>query len=134
MDTTRERIYREFAVARDQRDIVKSLCLDDKVNQMDTTLRTAGERLKAFEQASRLGDREGANHERMMLNVLGERARAIDLEARACVDKKSLEKGDVPAGGDGGYLEPPLPGEEVTVSFPVAPVVIEPPACASCFR
>jgi hypothetical protein len=132
MDATRQRIYRDYAAARDQRDIVKSLCLDDKLNQIDVALRTAGEHLRALEQASRIGDRDAVNHERMLLDVLGERARAVDGEAHACVDKTTIEKGE-PDGG-GRFEEPPRPGEEATVAFPVPPVIIEPPACASCFR
>src|SRR4051812_12637314 len=91
IDLCRDRIYRDYAAAREQRDIVKSLCLDDKLNQMDMALRTAGEHLHALEQAARTGDRDAANHERTLLGVLRDRAHVVDQEARACMDKKHLD-------------------------------------------
>ena len=48
MESVRSVIRRELSDARQQRDVVKTLCLNDKLNQVDVALRSANERSRAM--------------------------------------------------------------------------------------
>src|SRR5579863_1480472 len=52
MDTSRSVVRRQLEQARAQRDVVKTLCLNDKLNQLDVAIRSARERRQALEAAA----------------------------------------------------------------------------------
>ena len=52
MDGQRGTVRRMLEEARAQRDVVKTLCLDDKLNQIDVALRNARDRKAAIEGAA----------------------------------------------------------------------------------
>ncbi len=131
MDHIREGVRRDLEEARQKGDVVKKLCLDDKLNQLDVALQKATDREKALEAAVKASDAELSNHEYTILSVLNQRAQALDAEAKLCIGKEIVAVGDSSTQMD---IEGVLPGEEETVSFPTPPLVTEPPVCASCFR
>jgi len=131
MDHVRESVRRDLEEARSKGDVVKKLCLDDKLNQLDIALRKAGEREKALENAVRINDTELSNHEFTILSVLNQRATALDAEAKLCIGKEVVAVGDSSTQMD---IEVAMPDEAQTTAFPTPPLVTEPPACASCFR
>ena len=47
MDGSRMVVRRQLETARAQRDVVKTLCLNDKLNQLDVAIRSARERRKS---------------------------------------------------------------------------------------
>ena len=53
MDSARSTVRRMLEEARSQRDVVKTLCLDDKLNQIDVAIRTAGDHKLNFDGAVR---------------------------------------------------------------------------------
>jgi hypothetical protein len=57
--------------AREDRDVVKTLCLSDKLSQLDVTLRSAKDRLLALRSATSRGDTELANHEFTIMDTGG---------------------------------------------------------------
>jgi hypothetical protein len=130
MEQVRSRIQRELQDARRKRDVVKALCLDDKLNQIDVAIRSAEERRQSLEAATTSGDRELANHEFTILGVLHQRAQAINSEANMCIGQ---ETGFVGESSVVMEVDPQLPAED-TAEFPPFPLVIQPPNCASCFR
>jgi len=131
MERVRESVRRDLEEARSKGDVVKKLCLDDKLNQLDIALRKASEREKALENAVKVSDAELSNHEFTILSVLNQRATALDAEAKLCIGKEIVSVGDSSTQMD---VEGAMPGEEQTTAFPTPPLVTEPPACASCFR
>lgn len=131
MERVRDGIRRDLEEARNKGDVVKKLCLDDKLNQLDIALRKASEREKALESAVKLNDVELSNHEFTILSVLNQRSTSLDAEAKLCIGKEVVSVGDSSIQVD---VETQLPGEDVTTNFPTPALVVEPPACASCFK
>jgi hypothetical protein len=131
MDHIREGVRRDLEEARNKGDVVKKLCLDDKLNQLDIALQKATDRTKALDNAVKAGDSELSNHEFTILNVLYQRSQALDAEAKLCIGKEIVAVGESSTQME---FEGILPGEEATVNFPIPPIIVEPPTCSSCFR
>jgi hypothetical protein len=130
METIRTSIRRDLEEAREQRDVVKTLCLNDKLNQIDVALRSAGERQRSLELAAGRGDKDLANHEFTILSVLHQRAQQLDAEAKQCIGK---EVGFVGESSVTMNVDPNLPFDDPT-DYPEMIHILEPPQCASCFR
>jgi hypothetical protein len=133
MDSSRTGVRRQLETARAQRDVVKTLCLNDKLNQLDVAIRSARERRQSLEAAVQRSDADLANHEFTILSVLRQRSDQLSAEANQCIGQEAGFVGDsavtaqiepgIPP--DPGKFEPPPPGE---VGVP------EPPSCMSCFK
>src|SRR6266850_354446 len=63
MGVTGGSVRRMLEQARSQRDVVKTLCLNDKLNQIDVAIRSAQDRRAALEQANIRKDPDLSNHE-----------------------------------------------------------------------
>lgn len=131
MERIRETVRRELEDARNKKDVVKTLCLDDKLNQLDVALRKVQDRTKALQAAVDRGDSELSGHEYTIVAVLHQRALQLDAEARQCIGKEIVSVGESDTKLE---IEGDLPGEEQTTTFPVPPIITEPPTCASCFQ
>jgi len=130
METTRENIRRNLEDARQQRDVVKTLCLNDKLNQLDVAIRSATERKRGLDLAASRGDKDLANHEFTILSVLFQRGQQLDAEAKQCIGK---EVGFVGESSTTVNVNPNLPLEDPT-DLPDVTVITQPPNCASCVR
>ena len=130
MEGTRSVIRRELSDARQQRDVVKTLCLNDKLNQVDVALRSATERKRALQLAANRGDADLSNHEFTILSVLDQRVKQLDAEAKQCVGKEIGIVGESSTTLD---VEPGLPDEDPS-EYPSIPTIVEPPMCSTCFR
>jgi hypothetical protein len=128
MEGGRTSVAKQLAKARQERDVVKTLCLNDKLNQLDVALRSATERRGALELAAKRGDGDLSNHEFTILSVLRSRADQIMVEANQCVGEEAGFAGDaaVSMTVDG------VPDDDADV--PDFTVVVEPPQCLSCFQ
>jgi uncharacterized protein YqeY len=129
MDAARLQIRRMLETARSQRDVVKTLCLNDKLNQMDVALRSARERRQSLERAATRKDSDLANHEFTILNVLRQRTDQLTAEANLCIGK---EIEDVGASAVTSSVDPGMPREDPS-EYPNSTVIVEPPVCSSCF-
>ena len=129
MEAARATIRRMLETARSQRDVVKTLCLNDKLNQMDVALRSARERRAALELAVSRKDADLANHEFTILNVLRQRTDQLTAEANLCIGKEAEYIGDSAVTST---IDPGMPREDPS-EYPNEPVIVEPPACSSCF-
>lgn len=129
MDSTRNNVRRQLETARTQRDVVKVLCLNDKLNQIDVTIRSARERKQALEAAAQRNDAELASHEFTILGVLRQRADQLTSEANQCIgdDPISIDEGAVIATVEDVPKEDPS-------EYPSSDVVVDLPSCASCFK
>ena len=130
METMRNSVRRELEDARQQRDVVKTLCLNDKLNQLDVAIRSAGERKRALELAAGRNDQELANHEFTILSVLYQRAQQLDAEAKQCIGK---EFGFVGESSVTMETDPGMPMEDPT-EYVDPTFIAEPPNCASCYK
>jgi hypothetical protein len=131
IDAIRVNVESELQQARDKGDVVKTLCLDDKLKQLEKALQGASEREKALAAAVKASDAELSNHEYTILSVLNQRAIGLDAEAKLCIGKEVVSVGDSSSKMD---VDGNLPGEDTTVSFPTSSLITEPPNCSSCFR
>ncbi len=130
MDSAAQNVRKMLAKAREERDVVKSLCLDDKLTQMDVTRRSAGERVDALRQATARQDRELATHEYTILVVLKERVAQLSAEANQCIGVEAGFVGDSKVTVD---IDPNLPSEDPS-EYPYNPIITVPPGCVSCVQ
>src|SRR5689334_10439619 len=89
MDGSRAVVRRQLETARAQRDVVKTLCLNDKLNQIDVAIRSARERRQALESAAQRNDADLANHEFTILTVLRQRTDQLTAEAKQCIGQEA---------------------------------------------
>jgi hypothetical protein len=124
-------VRRQLDTAREQRDVVKSLCLSDKLSQIDVATRSAKDRQTALQSAAQRNDGELSNHEFTMLTVLRQRAEQLIAEANQCIGEDLAFVGQTQVGvnyptglpGEDSTEYPPLvPPIEVTIPISVSPV------------
>jgi len=125
-------VRRQLDTARQGRDVVKSLCLSDKLSQIDVGGRSARERQAALQSAAQRNDLELANHEFAILSVLKERTEQLVAEANQCIGEEVAFVGQTVV----SMTEANVPGVDETTSFPpvLPPLVVTPSAVASGTR
>jgi hypothetical protein len=89
MDRTASVVRRQLAEARENRDVVRVLCLNDKLNQIDLAIRTANDRIEALSAAVTENDGVRAKHEYTVAQVLKERVTVLGGEANACIGEQT---------------------------------------------
>jgi hypothetical protein len=123
-------IRKQLDTARQARDVVKSLCLSDKLSQVDVAGRSAKDRQSALEAAVQRADAELANHEFTIISVLGQRVTQLMAEANQCIGEEVAFVGQTEV----ITTVEPMPGGPDTTNYPPLPPlnVTTPPACTSC--
>lgn len=130
MDASRGLVRRQLETARAQRDVVKTLCLNDKLNQLDVAIRSARERKASLEAAASRNDVDLANHEFTILSVLRQRSDQLTAEANQCIGQEAGFVGDSAVSAT---IDPNIP-EEPPWQSPNSNVIVEPPTCSSCVK
>lgn len=130
MDTARQSVRRQLEDARAQRDVVKTLCLNDKLNQIDVAIRSARERRESLINAANRNDTDLSSHEYTILTVLKQRTDQLTAEANQCIGKEAGFVGDSAVTST---IDPNLPQEDPS-QYPGDQVIIQTPACSSCFK
>ena len=82
-------VSKQLGEARNSRDVVKVLCLNDKLSQMDVALRSAQDRKASLATAAQANNTELANHEFTILTVLKNRADQLQAEANQCIGEEA---------------------------------------------
>ena len=82
-------ISRQLQAARKERDVVRVLCLNDKLNQVDVALGSAQDRLKSLGTAAERSDVDRTRHEYTVLEVLSDRVRVLVNESNQCVGEET---------------------------------------------
>lgn len=82
------------AAAKDKRDVVKVLCLDDKSGQVDAAFRTTEERVESLAIAAKHGADQRARHEYLMVVTLKERVGVLMGQANQCLGEEAGFTGD----------------------------------------
>jgi hypothetical protein len=75
--------------ARAARDVVKTLCLNDKLNQIDVANRSANDRMTNLTSAVQAKDKDRSRHEFMMIQVLKDRVVQLVKEAAQCIGEEA---------------------------------------------
>lgn len=127
MDRGATGVRRQLAVAREQKDVVKSLCLNDKLNQIDLAIRTATDRVTGLESAVSANDRERAQHQYTVIMVLKDRVSTLTSEANQCIGEETgfvgesnvtVEVEDVPDTDPSEFPNDPLVSQPPVTSPP----------------
>jgi hypothetical protein len=127
-------VRRQLDAARQARDVVKSLCLSDKLSQVDVAGRSTKDRQASLQAAVQRSDTELANHEFTIMSVLRQRVEQLAAEANQCLGSEVAFTGQTQIITE---IDPNLPGTgEDNTGFPPlgAPpaIVTTPPPCTSC--
>jgi len=127
MEGGRGGVAKQLATARQARDVVKTLCLNDKLNQIDVAIRSARERKTALDLAAKRGDGDLSNHEFTIMSVLRQRSDQLVAEANQCIGEEAAFGGDaaVTMTVDG------VPSDD---GRPDLTIVVDPPQCSSCYQ
>ena len=122
-------VRKQLQTARQARDVVKTLCLNDKLSQIDVASRAATERGNSLKSAVSRNDAEAANHEYTVLAVLAQRSEQLGSEANQCIGEESAFVGDTQVKTT---IDPGVAPEEANYpAFPSTPPTTPPP-CVSC--
>ncbi|MDI1449612.1 hypothetical protein [Polyangium sp. 6x1] len=129
MESARSVVRRLLEEARAQRDVVKTLCLNDKLNQIDVTLRSARERRQSLDLAVKRDDADLSSHEFTILGVLRQRVEQLTAEANQCIGKDADILGET---STVTQIDPGIPDDP---AFHPPPILIdEPPPSASVIK
>jgi hypothetical protein len=129
MVATTATTQRMLASARQARDVVKTLCLNDKLSQVDVASRSANDRKASLRSAVARNDRELSNHEFTILTVLKKRADQLSAEANQCIGEEAAFLG---ATNVVTTVDTTLPGGDMTAPPTVTPAPPQaPPVSAS---
>ncbi len=110
MEDTSSGIRRQLERAREGRDVVKSLCLNDALSQVDVATRTAKERVSSLKSAATRGDEELSRHEFSVLSVLKGRVEQLVSQSNKCTGTtETIVNQDAKVGVE---IDPTLPVEE----------------------
>ena len=123
MDRAAAGVRRQLQAAREEKDVVKSLCLNDKLNQVDLATRTATDRMSGLEAAVAANDAERVKHQYTVILVLRERVTTLVSEANQCIGE------DVGFVGESNVtmeIDSDIPEIDPT-TFPTDPIISQPP-------
>ena len=120
-------VRRQLEEARAARDVVKVLCLNDKLTQLDVAIRSARDRYAAFMSAAERGDLERTRHEFTVLQVLRDRARELVAEANQCIGEETGYVGESRVTWD---IDPAVPDTDPS-EYPEDELISIPPTVSS---
>ncbi len=90
MEGLSERIQGLLDQARRERDIIKVTCLNDKLTQINVSIRSFRERMEQHAEAVRARSDERRDHAYRLMVILAQRARSLRLEAEGCVGETDV--------------------------------------------
>jgi Spy/CpxP family protein refolding chaperone len=129
MEKAATTVRRQLDTTRVARDVVKSLCLSDRLSQIEVAARSAKDRQGALRAAARRSDIELRHHEFTILTALGQRADQLSAEANQCIGEEAAFVGATQVTT---AIDPNLPGEDTT-EYPPTFVLLpfgEPCSCS----
>ena len=123
----------QLGKARAERDVVKTLCLNDKLSQADVAVRSGRDRNSALKEAAGRNDSELSNHEFTILSVLGQRSQQLTAEANQCIGEEATTIGETKITRE---VDPTLPPNDQTDPPGYTPIPIpgDVPSCTTCSR
>ena len=127
MDKLRGTVAEQLSEAKKKKDVVKALCLDDKVKQMKLATDTAKDRVVDLSSAVSQNDPDRSKHEFTVIQVLRERVQTLVAEAQQCIGEETGFVGNTDVTVD---IDPAIPDTDPS-GFPDDPLVSEPPVLSS---
>lgn len=127
MEKARATVNAQLTQAKKNRDVVKALCLDDKVKQMKLATDTAKDRVVDLTSATTQNDADRSKHEFTVVQVLRERVQTLVAEAQQCIGEETGFIGNTDITID---IDPAIPDADPS-DFPDDPLVSEPPVLSS---
>jgi hypothetical protein len=85
MNAQRRQVSDLLDRARQERDIIKVYCLDDKLTQIDVTLRSAREHQELLQTAVSINNDGMRHHEFQLMTIFRQRSSGLEAEARQCL-------------------------------------------------
>jgi len=131
MDQASGTVRRQLEQARAARDVVKTLCLNDKLSQIDVATRSARDRQAALQAAVQRSDAELGDHQFTVLTEHRRRAEQLAAEANQCIGEEVAFVGQTQVNVQ---VDPDIPNTDTTtVSNTGDPMpTYTPPPCQSC--
>ena len=127
MDRSAAVVRRLLGDARERRDVVRVLCLNDKLNQIDLASRTASDRIESLNSAAQANDLDRTKHEYTVASVLRDRVRTLVNEANQCIGEQTGFVGESAVTVD---IDPNIPDTDPS-DYPDDPLVSIPPVLSS---
>jgi hypothetical protein len=129
MEQAATTVRHQLEAARIARDVVKTLCLNDKLSQIDVATRSARDRQSTLQAAVQRGDIEMGNHEFTVLTVLRQRAEQLSAEANQCIGEEVAFVGQTQVTMT---YDQNLPADTTTYPSTDGTLISSPPGCVSC--
>src|SRR4051812_32907838 len=127
MDKQRASVNLQLGEAKKKKDVVKALCLDDKVKQMKLATDTAKDRVVDLSSAVSQSDPDRSKHEFTVIQVLRERVQTLVAEAQQCIGEETGFVGNTDVTLT---IDPAVPDADPS-DFPDDPLVSDPPLLSS---
>jgi hypothetical protein len=129
MEQSRSTARRQLMEAREQRDVVKTLCLNDKLSQQNVAIESAQQRRDTLAAAVKRADNGLAAHEYSILLVLRQRSDQLSAEANQCV---GAEAGFIGQASVTSTVDTTLTKEDPS-EYPTFGASGDIPQCSSCY-
>ena len=127
IEAAADNIARQLRDAREEKDVVKTLCLDDKLNQMNVAARSVADRVGSIEAAVNANNAERVQHDDAVLQALAQRADELITEANQCIGEESGVLGQTKLELT---VDPSIPKTDTAAPPPIT-VISSPPVAAS---
>ena len=129
MESAASVVRKMLEEARKQRDVVKTLCLNDKLSQIDVATRSARDRRDQLQAAVNRNDAELANHQFTILTVLRQRVEQVVAEANQCIGEEGAFEGETRTFVT---IDPAIAPDETPYPPTDPSLIIGVPQCTSC--
>ncbi len=127
MDKLRGSVAQQLGEAKKKKDVVKALCLDDKLKQMKLATDTAKDRVVDLTSAVSQNDPDRSKHEFTVIQVLRERVQTLMAEAQQCIGEETGFVGNTEVVVN---IDPAIPDADPS-DFPEDSLVSDPPVLSS---
>jgi hypothetical protein len=135
MEQTSRGVSKQVEGARQKADVVKTLCLNDKLSQVNVAVRSAKDWRQQLGAAIQRKDTEAADHKFTLVTVLRQRTDQLGAEANQCIGSEAVVLGDAKVTTT---VDPTIPQDQA--NYPPGPggepvtTITQPPYCTSCTR
>jgi hypothetical protein len=127
MDSDAAAVQRQATDAKLKHDVVKTLCLGDKLSQIHVAVTTAAGRVETLEAAVNHNEVDRAKHEFTIVQVLKDRSAALVSEANQCIGEETGFIGEATVTVS---IDPSIPDTDPS-NFPTDPLVSQAPTLSS---
>lgn len=126
MRETLKEVLQKLTEAREQKDVVKLNCVNEKLTQVKGFIKIGEQADLALQEAVAKSDSGGADHEYTKVEIAGQRVAQLRADAEACIGQTAFEGSSGQTHVD--VTEPAdLPSSTTSPAPAAPPVVVTPP-------